>query len=234
MLFEPPLQPARLVRRYKRFMADVVLENGDEITLHCPNTGSMRACAEPGSRVWFSDSGNPKRKYRCTWELVEVSGRYLACINTQRANKLVETALQAGMLPALAGFDRVRREVRYGEENSRIDLLLESQQRRCYVEVKNVTLLEAEGVGCFPDAVTARGTKHLRELTAMVAAGDRAALVFCVAHTGIREVRPADHIDPTYGRALREAMEAGVEVYALGAEISPQQISLQHRLPLVL
>ncbi|WP_210398111.1 DNA/RNA nuclease SfsA [Motiliproteus sediminis] len=234
MKFDPPLQTARLIRRYKRFLADVQLPSGHETTLHCPNTGSMRGCAEPGSRVWYSDSANPKRKYPCSWELVEVQGRYLACINTQRANGLVEEALLAGILPELAGYPRLRREVGYGRENSRIDLLLEGDSERCFVEVKNVTLLEDDGIGYFPDAVTVRGAKHLRELVAAVASGDRAALVFCVAHTGICEVRPADHLDPAYGQALRAAVKAGVELYALGAHIDPVGIALQQRLPVVI
>jgi len=234
MQFDPPLQVARLVRRYQRFLADVVCSDGTPLTVHCPNTGSMRACAEPGSRVWYRDSGNPQRKYPCTWELVEVQGRFLACINTQRANGLVEAALHAGTVPSLRGYTRLQREVRYGAENSRIDLLLHFAAQRCYVEVKNVTLLEEDGIGAFPDAVTQRGAKHLRELQQMVREGQRAVLVFCVAHTGIQAVRPADHIDPGYGRALREAVAAGVEVVALGAEITPQAMALRGPLPVLL
>jgi len=234
MKFDPPLQMARLTRRYQRFLADVVAADGAALTLHCPNTGSMRACAEPGSRVWFSDSGNPKRKYPCTWELVEVADRYLACINTQRANRLVEEALRGGLVASLAGYPELRREVRYGSERSRIDLLLQRDGERCFVEVKNVTLLEADGVGAFPDAVTLRGIKHLRELQQMVAQGDRAVLIFCVAHTGIQSVRPADHVDPAYGRALRAAVAAGVEVVALGADIDAHQIALTRQLPVLL
>ncbi|HEY5717539.1 MAG TPA: DNA/RNA nuclease SfsA [Motiliproteus sp.] len=233
MLFDPPLLSARLLRRYKRFLADVVCADGREMTLHCPNTGSMRACAEPDSRVWYSVSNNPKRKYPATWELVEVEGTYLACINTQRANRLVEDALEAGLVPSLRGYRALRREVRYGSENSRIDLLLEYDDQLCYVEVKNVTLLEADNQGAFPDAPTQRGSKHLRELQQMVGQGQRAVLVFCVAHTGIWAVRPADHIDPAYGQALREAVAAGVEVVALGAEISPAGMVLNRRLPLI-
>ena len=168
MKFDPPLQTATLIKRYKRFMADVELSNGEVLTLHCPNTGSMKNCAEPGSQVWFSDSGNPKRKYPHTWELVSVEGNFVAGINTNRANALVKEALENNVVPALSGYDELRSEVKYGEENSRIDLLLERGDERCYVEVKNVTLGMGDGLGMFPDAVSARGTKHLRELKQMV------------------------------------------------------------------
>ncbi|WP_207061381.1 DNA/RNA nuclease SfsA [Motiliproteus sp. SC1-56] len=231
MKFEFPLQEARLERRYKRFLADVVCPDGRRLTLHCPNTGSMRNCCDPGSRVWFWDSGNPKRKYPCTWELVEVEGRYLGCVNTGRANALVEEAITEGRVAELQGYPQIRREVRYGEENSRIDLLLEGEGPTCYVEVKNVTLLRAGGEGAFPDAVSARGSKHLRELMAMVAAGYRAVLFYCVAHTGIERVVPADDLDPGYGEVLRQAAAAGVEVIAYGADITPEAISLVRPLP---
>lgn len=224
-----------LIKRYKRFLADIDLGNGRELTVHCPNTGSMKNCAEPGSRVWIQDSGNLKRKYVYGWELVEVEGRYLACINTGRANHLVREAIEGGVIEPLQGYASLRSEVKYGEENSRIDLLLEDEQRpACYVEVKNVTLYEGDGLGTFPDAVTTRGAKHLRELMAMVAAGHRAVLMFCVPHMGIERVAPADHIDPEYGQLLREAVAAGVEVFAYGAQISADEISLTRRLPVLL
>jgi len=224
----------RLVKRYKRFLADIVLDNGAEVTAHCPNTGSMKNCADEGSRVWVLDSQNEKRKYPLGWELVEVEGQYLACINTGRANKLVKEAIENGTIKTLQGYESIRQEVKYGE-NSRIDLLLEDQEKgRVWVEVKNVTLLEEDNLGSFPDAVTVRGAKHLRELMAMVEQGDRAVMLFCVPHTGIERVRPADHIDPEYGRLLREAKAAGVEVIAYGADISETQISLVRELPVVL
>jgi len=223
----------RLIKRYKRFLADVVLPDGSELTVHCPNTGSMKNCAEPNSRVWIQDSGNAKRKYPFGWELVEVEGEYLACINTGRANKLVREAIEQGVISQLQGYRSIRQEVKYGE-NSRIDLLLEDEAKgRAWVEVKNVTLLEADNWGSFPDAVTKRGAKHLQELMAMVAQGDRAVMLFCVPHTGIKQVRPADQIDPEYGRLLREAMAAGVEVLAYAAEITPEQIALQRELAVI-
>lgn len=221
----------RLIKRYKRFLADMTLDDGREVTAHCPNTGSMKNCADPDSRVWVLDSQNPKRKYPLGWEIVEVEERFLACINTGRANKLVWEAIDSGVISQLQGYSTIRQEVKYGE-NSRIDLLLEDPDKgRAWVEVKNVTLLESEGWGSFPDAVTARGAKHLQELSRMVEQGDRAVMLFCVPHTGINRVRPADHIDPEYGRLLRLAMDSGVEVYAYGAEIDLQQISLVRELP---
>ena len=225
---------AKLVRRYKRFLADVILPDGSEVTVHCPNTGSMKNCAEPNSRVWVLDSENPKRKYPLGWELVEVEEEYLACINTGRANALVREVIEAGLVPELQGYDSIRQEVKYGE-NSRIDLLLEgSGLGSVWVEVKNVTLLDDNNRGKFPDAVTARGAKHLRELMAMVEQGDRAVMFFCVPHTGIQEVSPADDIDPEYGRLLRQASEAGVEIMAYGAQISVDEIRLDKALPVIL
>lgn len=237
MKFDPPLSTGTLIKRYKRFMADVELPSGEVITLHCPNTGSMLNCNQPGSAVWFSDSGNPKRKYRHTWEQVAVgeNGEYRAGINTGLANKLVKEAVEAGVISELQGYDSVRTEVKYGNENSRIDLLLENLNPpgQCFVEVKNVTLGE-QGIAYFPDAVTERGRKHLRELAAMVAQGHRGVLVFCVQLTGVSEVRPADHIDPAYGEALRAAVTDGVEVYAWQAELTPEEVRLVRSLPVVL
>ncbi|MBY5993655.1 DNA/RNA nuclease SfsA [Ferrimonas balearica] len=220
MKFSPPLQSATLIKRYKRFLADVRLEDGSETTLHCPNTGAMTGCAEPGWRVWYSDSGNPKRKYPCTWELVENDQGHRISVNTGRANALAEAGIRAGLLPSLAADAEIRREVKYGSENSRIDLLLTGNDLiSCYIEVKNVTLLGDQGQGHFPDAVTTRGQKHLRELMEMVQQGHRAVLLFMVAHTGIERVSPAQHIDPEYARLCREAVAAGVEILALGCDI---------------
>ncbi|MBY6188333.1 DNA/RNA nuclease SfsA [Marinobacter hydrocarbonoclasticus] len=220
MEFSPPLYSATLTKRYKRFLADIRLDDGTEMTLHCPNTGAMTGCAEPDWRVWYSDSGNPKRKYPCTWELVENHLGHRICVNTGRANGLAEEGIRAGLLPALKTFDSLRREVRYGSENSRIDLLLTGNDLiSCYIEVKSVTLLGDDGQGYFPDAVTTRGQKHLRELMEVVRQGERAVLMFVVAHTGIDRVAPAEHIDPEYARLCREAAAAGVEFLALGCEM---------------
>ena len=234
MKFSPPLLRGTLVKRYKRFLADVELENGDQLTIHCPNTGSMKNCNDPGSEVWFSDSQNPQRKYQYTWEIVAVDdGAAKAGINTGLANKLVKEAIEVGVISELQGYDSLRTEVKYGAENSRIDILLEREGEQCFVEVKNGTL--GEGKICyFPDAVTERGRKHLRELAAMVEEGHRAVMLFCVQHTGVNEVRPADHIDQKYGEALRVAVEQGVEVLAYQADIDEQEIILIKQLPVIL
>jgi len=216
-------QSGTLLRRYKRFLADVRREDGTEITIHCPNTGSMRNCVVPESPCWFSVSDNLKRKYPHTWEVATVPGGHLAGVNTGRANALVERAIERGVIAPLRGYSRLRREVRYGQERSRVDFLLENDGQSCFVEVKSVTLMEAPGQGLFPDAVSTRGTKHLRELIEMVREGHRAVLLFCIQHTGIRWVEPADAIDAVYGKTLREAVEAGVEVMAYRADIVPEQ-----------
>ncbi len=231
MKFSVPLQEALLMKRYKRFLADLQPHQGDMFTAHCPNTGSMAACAEPNSRVWYWDSANTKRKYPCTWELVEVAEQYLACINTQRANGLVVEAINNGVITELQGYNELKTEVKYGDENSRIDIFLRGDGADCYVEVKSVTWWRGEGSGEFPDAVTERGRKHLRELMAMVAAGHRAVLLFCVPHMGIERVSPAWDKDPKYAQALLDAVAAGVEVYAYGARIDYQGMELNRALP---
>lgn len=231
-----PLREAVLLRRYKRFLADVETTEGERLTLHCPNTGSMKNCQEPGSRVWYSWSDNPKRKYPGTWQLLERSDGDLVGINTGLANHLVREAIERGVVTELAGYKGLRREVAYGESGrSRIDLLLEDHPEApdCHVEVKNVSLGEAGAVGLFPDAVTARGQKHLRELMQVSAEGGRAVLFFCVQHTGIDELRPADRIDPEYGRLLREAAAAGVELLAWRArfDVEEAEVKLVEPLP---
>ncbi len=235
MKFNLPLVEGILKRRYKRFLADVDLSGGESVTCHCPNTGSLMGCAEPGATVWLSHSSKPGRKYPYTWELVRVGQGATVGINTVLSNHLVREALEAGVIAELDGYATIRREVRFGKENSRVDLLLEDHGRlpRCYLEVKNVTAAVNGGVALFPDAVSARGTRHLRELIRVVESGDRAALCFCVQRGDVKEVRPADEIDPDYGRALREAVASGVEVLAYRARVSPEEIRLQTRVPVV-
>src|SRR5690554_1255231 len=232
----PPWQAAELLKRYKRFMVDVRLADGHVITLHCPNTGSMRNCVLPSTPCWYSTSDNPKRKYAHTLEVVTTPGGHLAGVNTGRANSLVQLAIAAGIIEELVGYTSVRREVVYGEEKSRIDFLLEGaahDPRPRHVEVKSVTLMEAPGQGLFPDAISDRGSKHLRELMALVQQGYRAVLLFCVQHTGIEWVEPADGIEPVYGKYLREAVAMGVEVLAYQASINPTQgdITLTRKIP---
>jgi len=222
--FPTPLVSGRLVRRYKRFLADVVLDGtGEEITAHCANPGSMLGLKEPGLRVYLSRSDNPKRKLAYSWELVEADGA-LVGINTAHPNRLVEEALLAGAIPELAGFADLRREVKYGK-NSRIDILLEQGDGRpVYVEVKNVHLMREAGLAEFPDSVTARGAKHLVEMGDMVAEGARAAMVYLVQRPDCTELSLAADIDPAYAAAFAEARARGVEAYAIGCRVTPQEI----------
>ena len=234
MRFASRLVEGRLIRRYKRFLADVQLA-GEVVTAACPNTGSMMGCAEPGSRVWLSEHDSATRKYRHTWELVEVSGRkpVLVGINTGKPNALVAEAIAEGAIPELTGYPNVRREVAYGEEGSRIDFVLEGDREPCYVEVKNVTAAASKGVALFPDCVTERGSRHLRELMRLKAAGLRPVQLYCVQRGDVNEVRPADGIDHEYGRTLREAIAAGVEVLAYRARVTPEEIRIAKRIEVV-
>jgi sugar fermentation stimulation protein A len=234
MKFDAPLIPARLVKRYKRFLTDAVLASGEPITAVCPNTGSLMGCAMPGSPIWLSQSSSPTRKYAHTWELVEVAPHTIVGINTQIANRLVEEAIKESVIAPLQGYGSISREVRYGSENSRIDFLLGgSSEPPCFVEVKNVTAAVSNGVALFPDAVSERASKHLRELMLEVKRGNRAVLVFCVQRADVSEVRPADEIDPVYGATLREAIAQGVVALAYQAEISPLEIRLARGIPVV-
>lgn len=238
MQFTPALERATLIKRYKRFLADVELKDGKQITIHCANTGAMTGCAEPGNQVWYSTSDNLKRKYPNSWELTETAQGHRICINTARANQLAVEAIQNGTIKELQGYEQLRTEVKYGAENSRIDILLCSESKpNCYVEVKSVTLLDERnietgeenqrvGQGYFPDAVTTRGQKHLRELSEMAQSGSRAILLFTVLHSGIEKVSPARHIDANYSQLLKMAQEAGVEVLCYKAELSDNEIQL--------
>jgi sugar fermentation stimulation protein A len=226
----PSLIPGILIRRYKRFLADIILEDRGTVTVHCPNSGSMKGCATPGSRVFISRSSNPGRKYPFTWELVEADG-FWAGINTGLPNVLVREAIENGTVCELQGYSTIRPEVPYGE-HSRIDLLLESPRQRCFVEVKNVTLVE-NGLAFFPDAVTTRGQKHLNELMRVVRAGDRGVIFFTVQRGDGMSVAPAETIDPEYSRLLRLALINGVEALAYRAVITPEEIRLSERLPVI-
>ncbi|GAA5444034.1 sugar fermentation stimulation protein A [Microbulbifer sp. NBRC 101763] len=230
MKFTPSLQKATLLRRYKRFLADVESSEGEVFTIHCPNTGSMKNCWVEGGACWYSDSGNPKRKYRHTLEITTTPDGALAGVNTGRSNALVEEAIRSGVIGELQGYESLRREVRYGDENSRIDFLLSGDQGDCYVEVKNVTLADGER-GYFPDAVSARGAKHLRELQKLAEDGVRAVLFYCVQHSGIESVEAAREIDPAYADALDSAVSAGVQVLAYKAQLGASEIVLAQELP---
>ena len=210
------LHEGLLIRRYKRFLADIETDGG-VITAHCPNTGAMTGCAERGSRVWFSLSDNPRRKYAATWELVD-TGSGFASVNTLRANALVKEAIEAGRITALDCDVPLRAEAPIPGGGGRFDFQLQTQPAT-FVEVKSVTLRQSRGVGMFPDAVSSRGQKHLRALMARAEAGDRAVLLFCAQHTGVGMVTPAASIDPHYANLLDEALSAGVEVLAYGCEL---------------
>ncbi|MDR0805157.1 MAG: DNA/RNA nuclease SfsA [Enterobacteriaceae bacterium] len=228
MKFPMPLQSAALIKRYKRFLADVTTPQGDVLTLHCANTGAMTGCAETGDTVWYSASSNPKRKYPHSWELTQTQAGDVICVNTIQANALVKEALESKVISELSAYDTLRSEVRYGEENSRIDFLLQQPNLPdCYIEVKSVTLLQ-NGCGYFPDAVTQRGQKHLRELQTMAELGHRAVLLFAVLHSGINHVAVAQHIDPTYALLFEQVQKYGVEVLCYKAEISPTEMTLQN------
>ena len=228
MKFSPELQKGVLLRRYKRFLTDVMIGE-EQHTAHCPNTGSMLNCVVEGSPCWLSESDNPKRKYPLTWELATTPTGHLACINTHRANELVAEALTGGLVPELRGYTW-RREVKYGE-GSRVDFLLERQGELCYLEVKSVTLGYDGGRGLFPDAKSDRATKHLKELISVREQGHRAVLFFCVQHTGIEQVAAAHEIDPVYAKMLSAAHQQGVEVMAYRADISPRECVLTRSIP---
>ena len=233
MKFNQPLTRGTLIKRYKRFLADIELGDGSVVTAHTPNTGSMLGCCTPGSPVWLSNSGNPKRKYALSWELVEAVPGVMVGINTGLPNKLIGEAIRNGTVKELQGYGVLREEVRYGAENSRIDLLLEGDDKPdCYVEVKNVTLAH-DGIGYFPDAVSERGSKHLRELAQVVTEGKRAVICFCVQRKDVYEVRPADSIDKKYGVTLRQAIDAGVEAVAWRAQVSADEIRIDTKLLVV-
>jgi sugar fermentation stimulation protein A len=221
IVFAPPLAQGILLKRYKRFLADVKLESGRTVTAHCPNTGSMHSCCEPGRTVALSYHPDPGRKHRYTWEMIKMGGGWVG-VNTAIPNGLAGMAARFGLIPEFISYTKVQREVRCGV-NSRIDLLLEGPPGRMWVEIKNVSMVEGDTV-CFPDAVTERGKRHLEELTRVVAEGDRAAMLFVVQRSDGMVFRPADHLDPDYGHALRQAAERGVEVLVYRAEVSPDRV----------
>lgn len=231
MKFADPLIPGRLVRRYQRFLADVELMDGSIVTAHCANSGSMLGNKEPGSQVLLSISPNRNRKLPYTWELIDVGGHWVG-INTSLPNRLARDGIEGGIVSELQGYATIRGEVPYGT-NSRIDLLLEGTAGRCYVEVKNVTLVEGRRA-LFPDSVTERGQKHLRELLQVVAEGHRGVIFFVVQRGDADSVSPADAIDPVYGRLLREVVAGGVQALAYQAAVTPTEIRLVRPLPILL
>jgi sugar fermentation stimulation protein A len=224
--FPSPYFPAILLRRYKRFLADVELSSGEVVTVHTPNTGSMLGVATPGIRVWLRDTQSSTRKYRYSWEISEPAPQVFVGVHTGLVNRLVLEAITNGTIDELQGYAQMQEEVAYGEEKSRIDVLLQDGERRCYVEIKNVTARDEQGRAMFPDAVSLRGQKHLRELMRVVEAGQRAIIFYCIQRGDVDGFRPADEIDSDYGRLLREAAAYGVEVLAYKAHVTPEMIAL--------
>jgi sugar fermentation stimulation protein A len=235
MRFPSGLIEGRLLRRYKRFLADIELASGETVTAHCANPGSMLGLNAAGSRVWLSRSANPKRKLAYSWELIEVDlgrGPALVGINTASPNGAVAAAIRAGLIPPLRGYAGLRREVRYAE-TCRIDILLEDESRPpCYVEIKNVHLMRQPGLAEFPDSVTARGAKHLRALTQMIETGARAVMVYFVQRGDAERFTLAHDIDPAYARAFDDAHAAGVEALAVSSEVTLEGLKLPRAIPL--
>lgn len=234
MKFPRSLTPGILIQRYKRFLADVTTAGGVTVTANCPNTGSMLGLTRPGSKVWLSESDSTTRKYRHTWEMIEAdlgTGPVLVGINTGRPNALVAEAIQNGTIAELSGYSSLRREVKYGL-NSRIDMLLSgrSDQRDCYVEVKNVHLMRDSGLAEFPDSKTERGAKHLRELASMVEGGHRAVMVFLVQRSDAETFKLASDIDPSYAAAFQTAAASGVEMLCYRCRLSPTEIAVEKRI----
>jgi len=225
--YPTPLTQAVLLKRYKRFLADVEFEDGTVLTAHCANPGAMTGCWVAGCMARLSFHDNPKRKLKWSLEQTQVDGTWIA-VNTAVHNRVVGEALQANHIAELTGYDSIQREQKYGE-GSRIDFLLSASQRRCYVEVKGVSLVE-DGIGLFPDSVTKRGQKHLSELMEVARQGHRAVMLFSVARGDIAVVRPADHIDPVYGTLLRQARDVGVELLAYRCEVGVDELKLTERL----
>jgi len=239
------LKKATLIKRYKRFLADVILEDDTETTIHVANTGAMTGCATENDTIWYSTSSNKKRKYPFSWELTQTQKKHFICVNTLRANQLVEEAITSNVIKELSGYKNLRREVKYGDENSKIDFLLtDNNNKETFIEVKSVTLLgnptiidneENDKQGYFPDSVTTRGQKHLRELMQMKQQGHRAVLLFAVLHSGIESVMPAQHIDVKYAELLMEAIKQGVEVitYKVQFEQTVDSVKMSLTKPLI-
>lgn len=236
MKFSSTLGFATLIKRYKRFLADITLPDGEVRTIHCANTGAMTGCAEPGFKVYYSTSDNLKRKYPNSLELCQNNAGDMICVNTTLANKIVSEGINDNKIPELNGYATLQQEVKYGAENSRIDLLLTDENRaNCYIEIKSVTLLgqgtQHNDQGYFPDAVTTRGQKHLRELINMTQQGYRAVLLFLVQHQGIKKLSPARHVDEKYADGIKQALDAGVEILCYNTDIDVNNIVVNKSLP---
>ncbi len=227
MTFSAPLIPGKLIRRYKRFLADVELESGETVVAHCTNSGSMKSCIEVGAEVYLSPASDPKRKTQYTWEMIKINGKWVG-INTGIPNILAFEAIKNQQIIGLKGYTDVRREVKYG--NSRIDIYAQNETEKCFIEVKNVTMKEGR-FARFPDAVTTRGKKHLETLMEIKAAGMRAVMLYVIQRQDVEIFAPAREIDPDYAEALIRAFASGVEIFPVLAEVSPQKIEIIKILP---
>lgn len=231
MIFSIPLEKAILKKRYKRFLADITTENSEDITIHCANTGSMLNCFVEGGEIWYEPSSDPQRKTKGSWILAETPQGRIACINTHLANTLVEEALHDGVISELSGFISLKREVKYGEENSKIDFYLEYSDRTVYLEVKSVTLgFDDTNIAAFPDAVTTRGAKHLRELSAIQSDSVESYILYCVNLSGIKGVRLASEVDKKYAETFVEVSKNGVKTLVYGTVITNKEIKISHPL----
>lgn len=227
MEFQTMLVHGRLIKRYKRFLADIELDNGSIVIAHCTNSGTMMSCLEEGAEVYLTPVNDPKRKTRFTWEMIKINGSWVG-INTGNPNVLAFEAIRDNLIPELSGYTNVKREVKFGD--SRFDVYAENDQEKCFVEVKNVTLKE-KNYALFPDAVTIRGRKHLNTLIEVKNSGMRAVMLYIVQRTDVSVFAPAKQIDPDYAKALKVAVTAGVEVFALKTRVSPEKIELTTKLP---
>jgi len=234
MHYNSPLFEGRLKKRYKRFLADIELASGEIVTAHCANTGAMTGCKPDNARVWLSYSEIKTRKYPYTWELVELENQAMACINTGITNRIAREAIEQGLITELSGFDQCLSEVPDGKERSRIDFLTRHGEQNCYIEVKHVTLKLDSGEAAFPDAVTSRGQKHLRELAEQVEFGHRAVMLFIIMRTDVDLMMPAATIDPVYTDLLKQASDKGVEILAYKTAINTQGIQVTGAIPVKL
>lgn len=227
MKFIKPLVHGILIKRYKRFLADVILDDGTTVTAHCTNSGSMKSCLEPGAEVYLSEAADPSRRTRFTWEMIRIGGDWVG-INTTNPNRLALEAVKCGQIPGLEGFDTVRPEVKYGD--SRFDLYAENESEKCFIEVKNVTLKEGK-YALFPDSITTRGLKHLKTLIEIKRSGMRAVMLYVIQRKDVEVFAPAMDIDPEYAAGLKQAVFSGVEVIPVMASVSPEQITVEKLLP---
>jgi len=227
VIFQNKLVHGRLIKRFKRFLADVRLDDGTEVVAHCTNSGSMKSCLENGAEVYLTPVTDPKRRTKFTWEMIKINGSWVG-INTGNPNKLAFEAIAAGLIPELSGYTNVKREVVFGD--SRFDVFAENETEKCFVEVKNVSLKEGK-YALFPDAVTTRGQKHLKTLMEVKAAGIRAVMLYIVQRTDVDIFAPAIEIDPEYAKVLKQAVNAGVEVIVLQVEVTPEGIYIKKKLP---